>query len=158
MMGINARAVFLCTKLCLPHLEKSSNAHVLSLSPPVSNDAKWLKGHAAYTLSKYGMSLLTFGLAEELREKNIAMNALWPRTLISTAAVDMLLGEEGMKASRTPEIMADAAYEVLTTEGCKLTGQALIDEHLLRERGVKDFAKYATTPGVEPSLDLYVEE
>jgi citronellol/citronellal dehydrogenase len=157
MMGINARAVFLCAQKCLPWLEKSKNAHILSLSPPVTLKPKWLAGHAAYTLSKYGMTLLTIGLAEELREKNIAVNALWPRTIIATAAIDMLMGDEGAKQSRSPDIMADAAHAILTTEGCALTGQALIDEELLRTRGVTDFAKYAMVPGVEPLPDLYVE-
>lgn len=162
MMGINARAVFLCTKLCLPHLERSAeagrNPHVLSLSPPVSLDPRWIRGHAAYTLSKYGMTLLTMGLAEEFRERGIAMNALWPKTMISTAAVEMLMGDEGLKQSRTPEIMADAAVAIVTTAGMALTGQALIDEDLLRARGVVDFAPYLTTPGIEPLPDLYVGE
>jgi citronellol/citronellal dehydrogenase len=158
MMSINARAVFLCTKLCLPHLEKSTNAHVLSLSPPVSLNPGWLRGHEAYTLSKFGMTLLSLGFAESLREKKIAVNTLWPKTVISTAAIDMLMGEDGMKQSRTPEIMADAAYAILTSEGLSLTGRAIIDEELLRERGVTDFAKYATTPGVEALPDLYVGE
>ncbi len=158
MMGINARAVFLCTKLCLPHLEKSTNAHVLSLSPPVSPDPRWIKGHEAYTLSKYGMTLLSMGFAESFREKNIAVNTLWPRTIISTAAIDMLMGDDGMKKSRTADIMADAAYEILSTEKLALTGRAVIDEDLLRERGVSDFSKYLSAPGVEPLPDLYVGE
>jgi citronellol/citronellal dehydrogenase len=157
MMSINARAVFLCTKLALPLLEKGTNAHVLNLSPPVSLDPKWLKGHSAYTLTKYGMTLLTMGFAEELREKGIAVNALWPRTIIATAAIDMLLGDDGRQKSRTPEIMADAAYEIVTTEKLALTGQALLDEDLLRQRGVTDFSRYASSPGVEPLPDLYVE-
>jgi citronellol/citronellal dehydrogenase len=162
MLGINARAVFLCTKLCLPHLEASAaagkNPHVLSLSPPVSLDPRWIKGHAAYTLSKYGMTLLTMGLAEEFRERKIAVNALWPRTVISTAAIEMLMGDAGMKQSRTPEIMADAAWEIVTTPGVELTGQAILDEDLLRERGVTDFDKYLSSPGGEPLPDLYVGE
>jgi citronellol/citronellal dehydrogenase len=157
MMGINARAVFLCAQKCLPHLRKSPNAHVLSLSPPVTLDPKWLAGHAAYTLSKYGMTLLTIGLAEELREQNIAVNALWPRTIIATAAIDMLMGDEGGKRSRTPEIMADAAYAIVTTEQLALTGQALIDEDVLRARGTTDFARYLAVPGADPLPDLYVE-
>lgn len=162
MMGINARAVFVCTRACLPHLvasaQRGHHPHVLSLSPPVSLDPRWLKGHAAYTLSKYGMTLLTMGLAEELRDQGVALNALWPRTVIHTAAIEMLMGDDGMKQSRTPEIMADAAYEIVTTPGLELTGQALLDEDLLRSRGEVDFAKYLTTPGVEPLPDLYVGE
>jgi citronellol/citronellal dehydrogenase len=155
MMGINARAVFLCTKLCLPHLAKSKNAHVVSFSPPVSLDPRWLKGHAAYTLSKYGMTLLTLGLAAELEDRRIALNVLWPRTVIATAAIDMLMGDDGMKRARTPEIMADATFEIVATEGLALTGQALIDEDFLRTRGVTDFRKYNVSD-LEPLPDLYV--
>lgn len=166
MLSVNARAVFLTAKLCLPLLQQSAkagkNPHILSLSPPVAAkdgrfDPKWLKGHTAYSLTKYGMTLLTQGFAEELREAGIAVNALWPQTLIATAAVDMLMGDEGMKQSRTPEIMSDAAWEIVTTPGLALTGQALIDEALLRQRGVTDFSKYASVPGVEPMPDLYVD-
>jgi citronellol/citronellal dehydrogenase len=160
MMGINARAVFLCTRLCLPHLDKSAKAgrspHVLSLSPPVSLDARWIKGHEAYTLSKYGMTLLSMGMALDFQERGIAVNTLWPRTVISTAAVEMLMGDEGMQKSRTPEIMADAAYAIVTTEKNALTGQALLDEDILRARGVVDFSRYLSAPGVEPLPDLYV--
>ena len=158
MMGINARGMYLCTKLSVPHLRKSSNAHVLSMSPPVSLDPNWMKGHAAYSLTKYGMTLLTMGLAEELRDDGIALNALWPRTVIWTAALDMLMGEAGEASSRTPEIMADAAYAIVTTEGLALTGQSLLDEKILRDRGVTDFDKYACKPGHELQLDLYVAE
>lgn len=166
MLSVNARAVFLTAKLCLPLLQASAKAgrspHILSLSPPVAAkdgrfDPKWLKGHTAYSLTKYGMTLLTQGFAEELRDAGIAVNALWPQTLIATAAVDMLMGDEGMKQSRTPEIMSDAAYEIVTTPALALTGQALIDEALLRQRGVTDFSKYASVPGVEPMSDLYVD-
>ncbi len=166
MLGINARAVFLTAKLCLPLLQASAKAgrhpHILSLSPPVAArdgrfDPRWLKGHTAYSLTKYGMTLLTQGFAEELRDDGIAVNALWPRTLIATAAVDMLMGDEGMKQSRTPDIMADAAYAIVTTAGLALTGQALIDDDLLRARGVTDFTRYLSVPGVEPLTDLYVD-
>lgn len=161
MLGINPRAVFLTAKTALPHLRASAKAgrhpHILSLSPPMSMEPRWLKSHVGYTLSKYGMSFLTKGLAEELRDDGIAVNSLWPRTLIATAAVDMLMGDEGMKASRSPEIMADAAYEVLTTPALGLTGEWLIDEALLRTRGVTDFERYDTTPGLAPLPDLYVD-
>ena len=156
MMGVNARSVFLCAKVCLPHLERSSRAHILSLSPPLSPDARWIGGREAYTLSKYGMTLLSMGLAESLRERSISVSTLWPRTLIATAAVDMLMGAEGMRRARTPEIVADAAYEILSTDDLALSGRALIDEDLLRERGVRDFDKYLVTPGEEPLGDLYV--
>lgn len=156
MFGVNVRAAFMCAKLCLPHLAKSDHAKVLSLSPPIDLDPKWFANHVAYTISKFGMTMCTLGMAEELREKGIAVTSLWPRTMIATAAVNMLLGEDGMKASRTPEIMADAAYEILATEGLALSGKALLDEDLLRERGYTDFERYLTTPGVEPLPDLYV--
>jgi citronellol/citronellal dehydrogenase len=162
MMGINARAVFLCTQACLPHLKASAKAgrapHILSMAPPISLDPRWIKGHAAYTLTKYGMTIVTLGTAEELREYGVAMNALWPKTVISTAAVDMLMGDEGMKKSRQPDIMSDAAYAIVTTLGLGCTGRAVLDEEILRERGVTDFAKYNTTPGEEPLPDLYVGE
>jgi citronellol/citronellal dehydrogenase len=157
MNQVNTRGTFLCTKLCLPHLEKSDHAKVLTLSPPPDVDKKWLSGHIAYTLSKFGMSMCTIGWGEELREKGVAATSLWPKTTIATAAVNMLMGEAGMNASRTPEIMSDAAYEILATEGLELTGKCVIDEHLLRERGVTDFDRYLVSPGVEPFLDLYVE-
>lgn len=162
MLGINARAVFLCTQVCLPHLIASAKAgrhpHVLSMSPPVNLDPRWIKGHAAYTLSKYGMTLITMGTALELQEYGVAMNALWPRTVISTAAIEMLMGDEGMQKSRTPEIMADAAYAIVTTEKLALTGRALLDDEILKERGVTDFSTYNSVPGVEPLPDLYVGE
>ena len=156
MHAVNVRATFLCAKLCLPHLEKSDRAHVLSLSPPPNVEGRWLAGHVAYTMSKFGMSMCTVGWGEEFRELGISATSLWPRTIIATAAVDMLLGEEGMKASRTPAIMADAAYEIVTTDGLELTGQCLLDEDLLRARGYTEFERYNTTPGLEPMPDLYV--
>jgi citronellol/citronellal dehydrogenase len=157
MSQINVRATFMAAKLCLPHLEKSGRGKILTLSPPVDVQAKWLSGHIAYTLSKFGMSMCTIGWGEELRELGIAATSLWPRTVIATAAVDMLLGEVGMKASRTPEIMSDAAYEIVSTHDVSLAGRCLLDEDFLRERGYADFDKYLTTPGKEPIPDLYVD-
>jgi citronellol/citronellal dehydrogenase len=157
MHAVNVRASYLCAKVALPYLKKSPNPHLLSLSPPVDLTRKdWLKGHVAYTISKYGMTMVVLGLSEELREHNIAVNALWPKTIIATAAVDMLLGDEGRKNARTPEIMADAAWEIFTTERCALTGRAIIDEEILRARGHRDFDKYLCVPGTTPMLDLYV--
>lgn len=156
MQSINVRATFMCAKHCLPHLEKSDRAHILSLSPPPSLEGRWLSGHIAYTMSKFGMSMCTIGWGDELRELGVSATSLWPRTIIATAAVDMLLGDEGMKASRTPEIMSDAAYEIVTTEGLAVTGRCVLDEDFLRERGYTDFEKYNTTPGLEPMPDLYV--
>ena len=144
MQDVNARAVFVCSKAALPYLKKARNPHILSLSPPLSMDSKWLVGHAPYTLSKFGMTMLTLGMAEELREDGIAVNSLWPRTTIATAAIEFAVGNRALfQVSRTPEIVADAAHRVLTTEGLTLTGKALIDEDFLREQGVSDFDDYA---------------
>jgi citronellol/citronellal dehydrogenase len=161
MLTINARAVFLCAHLCLPHLKKNGG-HILSLSPPVrvkneQVDPKWMDGHAPYTLTKYGMTLLTLGFAQELRDDGIAVNALWPRTMISTAATDMLLGDEAARHSRTPAIMADAAWEIVRTQKLGLTGQALLDEDILRTRGVTNFKPYLCEEAVDLWADLYVD-
>lgn len=158
MLDVNVRAVLLCAHFCMPVLKSTGGGHILSLSPPISLDPKWYGSHVVYTISKYGMSMATLGLAEELREAKIAVNSLWPRTMIATAAIHWLLGETGMEMSRTPAIMADAAYEILTTDSTRLTGQHIIDEKILRERGYTDFTHYNNTQGVEPALDLFVEE
>ncbi len=147
MHSVNARAVFLCSQKCLPHLRKADNPHILNLSPPLNLNPKWLANHLAYTTSKYGMTLATIGLAAEFQGAGIAVNSLWPRTAIATAAVEMLGGEELMKASRTTEIMADAAYAILTTPSQELTGEALVDEDFLRTKGVDDFEKYRISDG-----------
>ena len=131
------------SKACLPHLEQSANAHVLTLSPPIDLDPKWLGGHAAYTLSKYGMTMLTLGLAEEGRAAGVAANALWPRTLIATAAVQNLLGgDAAMARSRAPEIVADAAHAILTRPAAECTGNSFIDDEVLAEAGVTDLSAY----------------
>lgn len=160
MMGINARAVYLMAHCAIPYLKKSGNAHILSLSPPLNLSPKWLKPYAPYTLSKYGMTLLSLGLAEELREARIAVNTLWPRTLIATAAVEFSVGGRDLfKVARKPEIMADAAHAILSTTGMALTGQTLIDDEILRERGKTDLRDYAWEPEMADrlSLDLYVD-
>ena len=163
MIGINNRAVFVVTHLALPHLKASAKAgrhpHVLNLSPPIRLEPKWLNGTAAYSMTKFGMTILTLGFAEELRDDKIAVNALWPRTVIKTAALDMLLGEdEGNAHARTPEIMADAAFEILSTKNLGLTGRPMLDEEILRERGVTDFDHYAATPGNKDIwADFYVD-
>jgi citronellol/citronellal dehydrogenase len=163
MIGINPRAVFLVTSTALPWLKKSGaagrNPHVLNLSPPIRLEPKWMNGTSAYTMTKFGMTLLTMGFAEELRDDKIAVNALWPRTMIRTAAVDMLVGPEDSEAhSRKPEIMADAAYEVLSTGDLALTGRALLDEEILFERGVRDFDAYAALAGNKDIwADFYVD-
>jgi citronellol/citronellal dehydrogenase len=132
MQSINSRGTFLATRACIPHLKRSENGHILTLSPPIDLDPKWLGAHAAYTLSKYGMSLLTLGAAAELREAGVAANGLWPRTVIATAAVQNLLGGDTVMArSRTPEILADAAYAILTQPARECTGNLFIDDEVL---------------------------
>jgi citronellol/citronellal dehydrogenase len=143
MQDINTRGSFLLAKTALPHLERSGAAHVLTLSPPLNLNPQWAGRHLGYTIAKYGMSLVTLGLAEELRDRGIAANSLWPRTTIATAAVRNLLGgEEVVARSRTPEIMADAAHEVLTRDPRTCTGHFLIDDEVLAEAGVTDFSRY----------------
>lgn len=163
MIGINNRAVAVVTHLALAHLQASGkagrNPHVLNLSPPIRLEPKWLNGTSAYTMTKFGMTLLTLGLAEELRDNKIAVNSLWPRSMIQTAAVDMLVGKEDSVAhSRKPAIMADAAYEILKTPDLGITGRAVLDEEILRERGVVDFAGYAAVEGnTDIWADFYVD-
>jgi citronellol/citronellal dehydrogenase len=157
MLNINTRGTFVLTKVALPPLRQSDRAHVLTLSPPLSSDPKWLRGHAAYTVSKMGMSMLTLGLAADEAEHGVAGNALWPRTLIATAAVQNLLGgDAAMAAARTPEIMADAAFEILRRDPRECTGNAFIDDEVLAEAGITDLSKYAA-PGAELALDLFVD-
>ncbi len=158
MHQINARGSFLCSKLALPHLKKSENAHILNLSPPLSMKAKWFKNHSAYTLAKYSMSVWVLGMAAEFANDGIAVNALWPRTAIDTAAVRNLLGGDAMaNASRKPEIMADAAYAILTRDSREFTGNFVVDETLLREEGINDFEHYAVTPGVPLVEDFFLD-
>ncbi len=160
MMGVNVRATFAVTQAVLPHLRASAQAgrspHILTLSPPLNLDPRWFGGHVAYTISKYGMSMCVLGWAEEFADDGIAANALWPRTTIATAAVQNLLGGQMMMdASRTPEIVADAAHAVLTSSG--VTGQFLLDEDVLRDAGVTDFARYAAVPGTTEFVpDLFL--
>jgi citronellol/citronellal dehydrogenase len=157
MHQVNTRGTFLCSKLCLDALSRSQNAHILTLSPPLNLRAEWFGPHLAYSLSKYGMSLCTLGLAEELRPRGIAVNSLWPKTLIATAAVVNLLGGESMAArGRTPQVVADAAYEILRRPSRVCSGNFFIDEEVLRESGVSDFSGYAVTPGADLVADLFV--
>lgn len=142
MNGVNARGTFLVSQTCLPHLLKSENPHIMNIAPPLDMNPKWFKNHTAYTMAKYGMSMCTLGMAEEFRGK-VAVNSLWPMTSIDTAAVRNVLGGDAMaKMSRTPEIMADAAYAVLNQDAKTFTGQFVIDEFILAENGETDFAKY----------------
>jgi citronellol/citronellal dehydrogenase len=157
MMGVNARGTFLCSQAAIPLLQKSSNAHILTLSPPLSMKAKWFAGHVAYTMSKYGMSMCTLGMSEELKGDGIAVNSLWPQTTIATAAVEVHFPEAILKASRHAAIMADAAHIILTSDSRTNTGNFYIDEEVLKRAGVKDFDKYAVTPGTPLFKDLFLE-
>lgn len=157
MQDINVRGTFFVSKACIPHLQKSTNAHILNLSPPINMDMKWFKNHLAYTISKYNMSMVALGLAAELKKYNIAANTLWPQTTIATAAVQNLLGGDMlMKMSRTPEIIADAAYYILSKPAAECTGNSFIDEQVLAAEGITDFEKYAVTPGGKLYNDLFV--
>jgi citronellol/citronellal dehydrogenase len=159
MQSIGPRATYLVTRAALPHLIASAkanrNPHVLTLSPPIALGSKWLGGAPAYALKKYGMSLLTLGFAAEFRAQGIAANALWPKTTIATAAVQNLLGGEAMiRASRTPAIVADAAYAILTSDR---SGECLIDEDVLRDAAITDFAGYAVAPGTPLAEDIFLD-
>jgi citronellol/citronellal dehydrogenase len=157
MMQINIRGTYAVSHACAPYL-KEGGGHILTLSPPIDLDPKWLGPHAAYTLSKYGMSMLTLGLAEELRPHGVAANALWPRTLIATAAVQNLLGgEASMARSRRPEIVADAAHAILVKDPATTTGNCFIDDEVLKAEGVTDFSPYLYTGKEEDlALDLFL--
>jgi len=163
MQDINCRGSFLLAKLCLPRLRESAkagrNPHILTLSPPLNLNPRWAGSMLAYTIAKYGMSLTTLGLAEELRADGVGVNSLWPRTTIATAAVQNVLGGDDMVAdSRTPDIMADAAYVVLTSPATKTSGNFFIDDEVLKAEGVTDFEKYRVVPGdAELKLDLFLD-
>jgi citronellol/citronellal dehydrogenase len=159
MLDINARGTFVLTSLALPHLAKAENPHVLTLSPPLNMDRKWLGDHAPYTVSKYAMTMLTIGVAESRRGEGIAANCLWPRTIIATAAVQNLLGgDQAMAGSRTPEIMGDAAYEIVTRPARECTGNTFIDDDVLAEAGITDLSKYRHGSGSDDGLlpDLFL--
>jgi citronellol/citronellal dehydrogenase len=160
MMGVNARGTFLCTQACLPYLKQSGerkrNPHVLTLSPPLNMEARWFAPHVAYTMAKYGMSMCVLGHAEEFRSYGIGVNALWPRTVIQTAALQMIPGIQP-EHCRSPEIMADAAYAVLTADAATTTGNFFIDEEVLKKAGVTDFGRYSVVPGSRQLLpDLFL--
>ncbi len=159
MQDINARGTFVVSKACIPHLLRAGNPHVLTLSPPLGLDPKWFKGHVAYTMAKYGMSMCTLGMAEEFREQGIAFNSLWPRTIIATAAVQNLLGgDEAMTRSRSPELVADAAHAIVSRPSRDATGNFYLAEDVLAEEGITDFSRYAYG-GAEADLipDLFVD-
>jgi citronellol/citronellal dehydrogenase len=157
MHQINTRGTFACSQACIPHLKKSKNPHILNNSPPLHVEARWFAPHVAYTMAKFGMSLCVLGMAEELRPDGIAVNAVWPRTVIATAAVQNLLGgDETMRGSRKPEIMADAVHAILTKPSREFTGNFCVDEDVLRSEGVTDFARYQSVPGSELIPDFFL--
>ncbi len=160
MFAINTRGTLLTTKTCLPHLRKAENPHVLVLSPPLDMKAQWFAGHVAYSIAKYGMSMCVLGLAEELKPDRVAVNALWPRSTVATAAISNILGGEKLMAmSRKPEIMADAAHLVFKQPSATFTGQFLIDDTFLYEvGGVTDFERYRVNPDVPLAPDFFVPE
>jgi len=159
MYQINTRAVMVCSQAALPYLKKSTGGHILNLSPPLNLDAKWFAQHGPYTVTKYGMSMLTLGMSEEFKKYGISVNSLWPKTMIATAAIEFELGSrDAFKRARTPEIMADAAHAILASQGRSITGRLLIDEDILRERGVSDFEQYRFDPaGGSLVPDLFVD-
>jgi len=159
MAAVNARGTFMTTKLALPYLEKSGNPHVLMLSPPLNMEARWFKNQLAYTMAKYGMSMCVLGLSAELRDRGIAVNALWPRTSIATAAVRNILGgDDLMRHSRKPEIVADAAYFILTSRSAdgENTGNFYIDDEVLMSNGVCDLTPYAVDPDAKLVRDFFL--
>jgi citronellol/citronellal dehydrogenase len=159
MMTVNTRGTFLCSQACLPHLKRAENPHVLNLSPPLNMDTRWFAPHVAYTMAKYGMSMCVLGMAREFATDGIAVNALWPRTAIATAAIEFAVGNEAMlKFCRKPEIVADAAYVVLSGRSRDRTGQFLIDDEVLAAAGVTDFDRYQVEPGAPLVLDFFLDD
>ena len=158
MHDINVRGTFLVSKICLPHLAKSNHAHILTLSPPVNLDVKWLYGHVAYTMSKYNMTMMALAFAEEFKKIPLASNTLWPRTTIATAAVKNLLGGDAlMQMSRKPEILADAAFYILQQEPKNCSGNNFIDDEVLKTAGITDLEKYAVTPNQPLFPDMFLD-
>ncbi|HUK16478.1 MAG TPA: NAD(P)-dependent oxidoreductase [Bryobacteraceae bacterium] len=156
MMGVNVRGTFLCSQACLPHLKKAANPHILMLAPPLNMNPRWFAPHVAYSIAKYGMSLCVLGMAGEFRPDGIAVNALWPRTIIATAALQVIPGIEAERGRR-PEIVADAAWHILTAGSRTTTGNFFIDEDVLAAAGVADLSAYAVTPGAKLRTDLFLE-
>ena len=157
MHQVNSRGTFLVSKTCLPWLLKADNPHILALAPPLNMQEKWFAPHVAYSMAKYGMSMCVLGMAGEFREQGIAVNALWPRTTIATAAVNMLGGDELMKHSRKPDIMADAAYAIFCKSSRKFTGNFCIDDAVIEDEGITDLSGYAVNPEMQLAPDFFVE-
>jgi citronellol/citronellal dehydrogenase len=157
MHQINTRGTFACSQACLPHLKKAGNPHILNISPPLNMETRWFAPHVAYTMAKFGMSMCVLGMAGEFAPIGIAVNALWPRTTIATAAIKNLLGgDAGVRGSRQPEIMGDAAHAILTKPSRELTGKFLIDDDVLRAEGVTDFGRYAVDPTAQLLPDYFI--
>lgn len=157
MHQINTRGTFLVSKTCIPFLKKSDNPHILNMSPPLNMEARWFAPHVAYSMAKYGMSMCVLGMAEELKRDRIAVNALWPRTVIATAAVQNLLGgDEMIRRARKPEILADAAYFILRRNSTEATGNFYIDDEVLKEEGIEDLTSYAVDPSMSLMPDFFV--
>ena len=155
MMGVNLRGTFVCSQACLPHLAKSANPHILTLSPPLDVRAKWFAPHLAYTIAKYGMSMCVLGMSEEFRPLGIAVNALWPCTLIATAALQVIPGAEPDRG-RTPDIVAEAAVDILKRDSHSTTGNFFTDEQVLAQAGITDLSAYAVMPGMPLRGDLFL--
>ena len=156
MHDVNTRGTFACSQACLPYLLKADNPHILNLSPPLNMVERWFAPHVAYTMAKYGMSMCVLGMAEEFREAGIAVNALWPRTLIATAALQMVPGVDTTRA-RKPEIIADAAHWILTRPSRECSGNFFLDDEVLRKAGVTDLAKYAVDPAKSLLPDIFLD-
>jgi citronellol/citronellal dehydrogenase len=156
MFGINVRGTYAVSQACIPHLRKAANPHILTLSPPLNLNPRWFKNHLAYTMAKYGMSMCVLGMAEEFRADGIAVNALWPRTAIATAALQMIPGMD-LRHARKPEIMADAAHWILTQPARACSGNFFIDDEVLRKAGAPDLGKYAVDPSKTPYADFFLD-
>lgn len=156
MFGVNVRGTFVCSQAALPYLKRSANPHILNLSPPLNMDKQWFAPHVAYTIAKYGMSLCVLGMAEEFKPQGIAVNALWPRTVIATAALAMLGGAVNPDNCRKPEIMADAAHWILSQPAAEVTGNFFIDDEALARAGITDLDAYAVKPGAPLLPDLFL--
>ena len=156
MWSVNMRATFLASQACIPWLKKAANPHILTLSPPLNLDAKWFAPHTAYTISKYGMSMCAVGMAREFADDGIAVNCLWPRTTIATAAIEYNFPEAVLRASRKPSIVAEAAHHILTCDSRECSGNFFVDEEVLRAAGVEDFGQYAVSPGTALYQDLFI--
>jgi citronellol/citronellal dehydrogenase len=156
MNQINTRGTFVCSQACIPYLSKAANPHILTLSPPLNLNPQWFSKHVAYTIAKYGMSMCTLGMSAEFATQGIAVNSLWPRTTIATAAVEVFF-PQAWAGSRKPAIMADAAHAIVTRDSRSTTGRFFIDEDVMREEGTRDFAPYAVTPGAELYPDIFLD-